>query len=162
MQLPLIADVVRNPGGAATVGGSSLVLPGYPSSALLEFGVSDVNVKCMGPARLVVARVSGSAVPTAWVSLEDELMSLQDGSSLGGVVVAESSPSVLPVLEGATFTWDVSELLRWSRASQQSQSTFVVVLKPGFWYSESLELGAAEGGRGATLEIDPCPQAVHG
>ena len=150
--LPLVADVVRNPGGSATVSGASLLIPGYPGSALVAFDAGGVVPDCLERAHLSVEHLGGDPIPEAWVSLETELASVTEGSSLGQQVIAPSSPSSRPVLADRRYRWDVTELLRWSRQRQASDSTFVVVLKP---ISDGMvELGASESGAGAELTIE--------
>jgi hypothetical protein len=152
--LPLAADVVRNPGGAASIADSTLLIPGYPGSALIAFR-RDVVDECLESATLSVDHLGGTAVPVAWVSLEDGLAAVVDGGSLGSQVIASGSPSSRPDLADGRYTWDVTELLKWS-LEHQPDGPFVVALKPefpGLGLGDPVELGSGEGGAAAELTV---------
>jgi hypothetical protein len=153
----LLADVVRNPGGLATMAGGSLLVPSYPGSALVVFDLAAVAVDCVEAARLTATHVGGEPLSIeAWVSLETDLAALPDGADLGGQVIARHSPSVRAEPDGGRYEWDVTDLLGWS-AAHQSTEVFVLALKPeyvGVPLSASVELGASESGAGAVLSVD--------
>jgi len=160
-RLPLVADVVREFGGTMSSRTRSLVLP-PTGRALLAFTVGDVHPRC---ARSAILRVrsrklggldaAGAGSADAYVSLETGIAGLADGASLGQLVVAPGSPHVRSTAKGGDLTWDIATLLRWSAEHQTGSTVFVVAVLPAFDPAgHPLELGAMEGGHGATLSVD--------
>jgi hypothetical protein len=133
------------------------LVPGYPGSALLAFETVGLADECLESASLSVDHLDGSVVPVAWVSLEDGLAAVVDGGSLGSQVIASGSPSTRPDLADGRYTWDVTELLRWSADNQPEEKFFVVALKPEFLQGTGnaapVELGSGEGGAAAELNV---------
>jgi hypothetical protein len=130
----------------------------------VAFTLPPLDADCVATAEL---RVHAELVETrveARVSIETDLPSLPDGTSLGSAVISTDSPSATGHLEGGTLTWDVTELVRWDRRHQDPADPFVVVLKPNLRSGGygPVRLGASEGGRPPVLVLtgDPaCPPA---
>ncbi|HTO01461.1 MAG TPA: hypothetical protein VL068_12370, partial [Microthrixaceae bacterium] len=157
-QLTLIADVVRKPGGIMAANGSTLIIEPTAGSALLAFEPPTGN--CTQAATLRVRTSSTDIIATevrrveAWVSLETDVATLPDGSSLGAQVVAPGSPMVSATLADDVLIWDITELVNWATTHQVGAKAFVVVVKPFFGADASpVELAAMEGSDHATLEV---------
>ena len=98
---------------------------------------------------------AGAGSADAFVSLETGVAGLADGASQGSYVVAPGSPHVTSTAKGDVLTWNIATLLRWSADHQPGATTCVVAVLPNFDPAgHPVELGAMEGGHGATLSVD--------
>jgi hypothetical protein len=158
--LPVVDDVVRQPGGLLSRSGATLVVE-PPATALLAFEGPGLEPDCIESASLRVHAVQAEAPVEAWVSLETEVSQVPEGASLGRLVIADGSPTTTATAKNGTLTVDVTEHLRWSRIQQQSPF-FVLALKTTFFRGTAdprLELGAMETNEGAVVEVverSPC------
>jgi hypothetical protein len=153
-EVPLRADVVRRPGGLASMRGKTLLIEPGAGSALLSFDVTAVDPACVGSAVLRVPAMQAPTSVLAYVSLETEVADLPDGANLGTIVIAANSPHQPSQVDGAGLRWDVGELLAWSALHQHQPPAFVLVLKPEFAAGTGpVELGASESGQGAVLAV---------
>jgi hypothetical protein len=153
-EAPLRADVVRRPGGKASMAGATLMIEPSGGSALVSFDVAAVDPDCVGSAVLRVPALQASVPVLAYVSLETEVADLPNGADLGAVVVAANSPRERSVVEGSGLRWDVGDLLTWNDSYQHHPPALVFALKPE-WTADPtpVELGASESGQGAILTV---------
>lgn len=155
-EVTLERDVVRRHGGRLEDGEASLVIEPLNGSALLAFADPALSAECLTGATLRVRTSSPVNLKVkAWVSLETDLASLPDDGGLGQYVIAPESPSVDARRDTGALTWEVGDLLRWSRGNQDPQGSFVVVLKPDFrgYAAPPILLAASESGRPPVLEV---------
>ena len=157
--LPLLVDGIREFGGAWSPSGPEL-MPG--GAALLAFERPVTDPACIAAATLEATITTAGDAPVAWVSLEDGLVELPAGASLGNGVIAHSSPWARPETDDDVMRWDVVELVRWGLTNQEPTLPLVLALTSDQLPSRGPDVGfgTVEGGQPVVLRIEEVPDCA--
>jgi hypothetical protein len=158
--VPLVADGVRD-SQQLWLPTDTELRPG--GSALFAFERPGIDPECVAAATLEASITTDGDPVVAWVSLEDGLVDMAAGASLGNGVIAQGSPWTRPEVDGDVMTWDVAELVRWSLENQPADRYLVLALQPDAVRADrgpSAAFGASEGGAPAVLRVAETPSCA--